>query len=441
VFLRRYIAPVVSLRHLLASAAYRLFGPRGLGVAVACLEVKRRFRSPANATVLAITNILFEKDVAEIEREGGVNWLILPRLSRILEKRLLPAEIRVQSDYFASLSDKKYEDNWRDSELFGATLLKTLRLRGPVNAVLTANIDYWQDEGFRRACAKLGIPFLVLCHENYNIPKTYRRRKEQFSRLGFRFSGTAIATFSDHMRNLIVSGNICSPDRVVVTGPPRFDGWHRVKNSPGRRIVLLSFLNPAKYYITGGFFLSVVDALLRVVETMPGGWELVIKCKGSRDAKLVKAHVGNLPHVKVGYDFPLPPLLSSAAVIVGANSFSMIESLLSGAHLFVPRDGNTVEDSETLMFDPSDPLVASCLNFTSSTEELEQRVKISIEQGAVAAGRAARLSLMQRYVKYTEDETSARRVINFIEKYAKGRPHALPKVEGEIDVSHSPNHP
>src|SRR5262245_17600696 len=101
--LRRFIAPELSLRRVIEAIAYRLFGARGLGVAAACLWVKRRFRGSSNPTILAITNNLFEKDIAEIDLECRINWLFLRRLSRILEKRILPPEIRVQSDYFASL--------------------------------------------------------------------------------------------------------------------------------------------------------------------------------------------------------------------------------------------------------------------------------------------------------------------------------------------------
>lgn len=413
------IAYVDVVKHRLAVLALRLGGAKALGFATACLHVKRRFRSRASPTVLVLTQPLFEKDIAEINREGRFNWFALSaaKFSRI-QKLILPKEICRQRFFFESVKDAKYQSCWRRAEELGAGLLGALRLLQPIDAVLTAHIDYWQDEGLRRACARLGIPFLVLCHENYNIPKTYRVRRQEFTDLGFRFGGTAVATFSDHIRDMFVVGGVCSPDRVVVTGPPRYDGWKRVTNSPARRIVLLSFLNPQKYYASGDFFFAVLDALRRVVERSPG-WELVVKCKNHRDEAAITSYLGQPPAICVGYDMPLPELLSSATVIVGSNSFSMVEGLLSGATMIVPAAGGHSGDPETMMFDPDDSLVARCVAFAVSPEALEQQVEASVRAGPPTVDRGARLALLQRYVCYSERETSARRVVDFMQSFIK----------------------
>ena len=68
---------IVTLKRYIEAAAFRLFGIRGLGFAAGLLWSVRKFRSRDKLTVLAVTNNLFEKDIAEIDRDGGFNWVFL----------------------------------------------------------------------------------------------------------------------------------------------------------------------------------------------------------------------------------------------------------------------------------------------------------------------------------------------------------------------------
>lgn len=392
-----------------------MLGASGLGIAAAGFWAPRKVRASAKPTILVIRNPLFDKDIAEIDREQRFNWIYLRRLTKILENLNLPQELRSQRHYHAYLSDPKYRRYWRASERFGMGLLLTLRFTGTIEAVVSSHVDYWQDEGIRRACNRLGIPFLALCHENYNVPKTYRTRSEEFQQLGFRFDGTAVATFSKHMRDMFVRAQICSPDRIIITGAPRLDSWRRVTNKPGRRIVLLAFFNPLKYYVSGDYFLSMLDALCALVEETPD-WELVVKCKGVRDGSAIAERVGHRSRVSVTTDAPLADALSTASVVVGGNSFSVVEALLSDAALFF-ADPNCEPD--TSIFDPADPLVAECLRPVSSVEELMQGVQNVVASGAPPVDRVARLSLLRRYVDYSPDEASAKRVADFIDCFIR----------------------
>lgn len=378
---------------------------------------QRARRARTRPTILAITHDLFEKDLAEIDRYGRLNWIFLnKRKFGHSQKRLLPPEVRRQRFYYPSLSDPKYSAHWRDIEAFGIGLMAAIRMQGPVDAVLSAHVDYWQDEAIRRTCTRLGIPFLVLCQENYNIPKTYRARQDEFATIGFRFGGNGIATFSDHMRDLFVTSGVCAADRILATGAPRLDGWQRTTGRAGKRVVLLSFLDSSKYYASGDFFYSVMASLQRAVQKAGDGWELVVKSKNSAGSAAILERLGSGQHVNAWHDIPLPELLSSASVVVGSSSLSMVEGLLSPAELFVPMSDGSAS-SDTSMFDPADELTGRCVNFVDSPEQLEAAVTNRLEQGPPAIDRRARLALVQRYVRYTEGETSAERVIDFIERH------------------------
>ena len=416
--MQRYIE---SIRRRLEGLSLKLFGPRGAGIAIACLRVTKEIRATTKPTILVVSRPLFDKDIAEIDREGRFNWLKLSGYSlNKVQKRILPPEAQRQRAYYTLLSDPAYRSFWQAVERLATALLTVLRMRGRLDAVLSSHLDYWQDEGLRRACARFNIPFLALCHENYNIPKTYQARGDEYSEVGFRFNGTAIATFSEHMRDLFVRRGVCSSERVVVTGAPRFDGWQRIANAPGRRIVLLSFLKPQKYYESADFFFGILDTLRGIVARSPG-WELIVKCKEFRDNDAVTVHVGSEPQVTVAGDIDLPKLLSTASIIVGSNSLSMVESLLSGAELFVPISPNARADGNAMMFDPSDELVSRCFHFIDSAAALESAIENKMTPSPIV-DRSARLTLVQRYIHYTEDVPSSRRVADFIEAFMKPVP-------------------
>jgi hypothetical protein len=202
-----------------------------------------------------------------------------------------------------------------------------------------------------------------------------------------------------------------------VTGAPRLDRWRRVTNAPTNRVVLLSFLNPGKYYASSKMFFSIAEAVRRAVAKSGLHWELVIKCKNVADHQPIRQQFAGFAHIRVGHDMPLPDLLSSASVIVGANSLSMVESLLSAAHLIVPTFATNADDPEAMLFDPSDELVTHCIGFASSIADLEQRILIA-SQSPPSVDRAARLSLLQRYICHDEAEPSTSRVIAFIRNFA-----------------------
>lgn len=417
----------MSWKRYIEATARRVFGPRGLGVASGLVWVGKRFHAKNNPTVLVVTQTQFEKDIAEIDREGSINWLFLPkRAFGKTQKQLLPNGVRSQRFYYPSLSDLNYRAHWRQIEKYALGLLDVLRLRWKIDAVLSAHVDYWQDEGLRRACARRGIPFLVLCQENYNIPKTYRTRREEFRSVDFRFGGTAIATFSEGMRDLFVQNGICSADRVVVTGAPRLDGWQRTQNRPGPRIIVLSFLDSKKYYASSTSFFSVLDALIEVVSATNVRWELIVKCKNPNDQTAIRRHLGEESPVQARADVSMPELLSTASIVVGGSSLSTVESLLSGAEVVVPiLTADTIE-ADTQLFDPSDRMVREHINFVRSIDELKERVGQLIEQAPPKVDRAGRLDLMRRYIAYTDGQTSGHRVAEFIKSYCRDGNEKLP---------------
>jgi hypothetical protein len=411
------------IKETIKIAVGRLLGPWALGFLLGT-RMQRRQRGAGKLNVLALTRAVFAKDIEEIDRQGEINWFIAPNhkwwLGRaqktFIPERLWP-RMCGQRAFYPTLKDPECEPYWRKTESFGRGVLAALQMRGGVDAVVSHHIDYWQDEGLSRACRRRGIPFLAFCQENYYNAYHLDYRSKEFTALNFRFSGTAIATVSEGMRDFFIRHDVAPPDRIFVTGPARLDGWRRVTNAPERLIVLLAFIDPFRYHASDDYFFAIVDATLRGLASAGEGWRLVIKCKRANHVDLIKARIGDRPNVVVTHKMELPELLSKASVAIGSNSLSTLEALLSQAQLVVPLPDN--DQPETWMFDPADTLAASCLRFARSVEEFESALSAVVAEAPGTIDRAARISLLKRYLGYEAADENGRKFVAFLKTFAR----------------------
>ena len=97
-------------------------------------------------------------------------------------------ELRQQAFFSAFLKEERCRQLRATLTEFGAAILSEARRHGPIDAVASANMDYWQDETMKLGCTALGIPFLVLCRENHTIPWTSPWKHEHIAKAKFRFN-------------------------------------------------------------------------------------------------------------------------------------------------------------------------------------------------------------------------------------------------------------
>lgn len=406
---------ITSITNRVLALIYRAFGPYAMGFLAGLLSIRRASNRVDGPNVLALIHPIFAKDQVEMARYGRVNWLTasLSRLSRF-QKSFLPPETRRQRFYYLTLEDPKYGPAWQKAEAFARGLMQSARLRGGVSAVLTAHVDYWQAEGIRRVCRERGIPFLILCHENYLIRRTYELRKNEFEQVNFRFGGSAIAVFSEKMKGFFQEAKVCAPEQMTVTGPPRFDGWRHLSVTPQKLIVLLSYLAPLKYYGEDEFF-QVVEIVRNLVRRHPD-WKLVIKCKAVSDERAILAKVQPEDRVVISHALPIVELLAGASIVVGSNSLSLLEALVSSAKLFMPVNPATAVDADTMMLDITDPKVRECIAIVDSMPQLQSAIEAAMQlPSAEAVDHQKRIALLQRFLYVTPDEPASERVIRLIE--------------------------
>ncbi len=123
-------------------------------------------------TILAMDRGQFAKDIEAMRQRTALNWATISASHmRKAQENWVSAPARQQT-YFTRSLRHEHRDLLPLLAAFGLAFLEAASARTPIAAVLSANVDYWQDEAIKIACSTLGIPFLVLCRENRTIPWT-----------------------------------------------------------------------------------------------------------------------------------------------------------------------------------------------------------------------------------------------------------------------------
>lgn len=419
--LRLLVLNIIVLRPL-TRLAYALLGNRFLG-RVAVLAVDASGARQGAQSVLCSSRLLFDKDIAQLRQLATqINWLVVDSgyLSRPQEE-WLPPELRIQRSYVAH-RQPRHMAAWEKSGDFAEVFLKQVRARHGLSAVLGSNFDYWQEEGLRLACRRLGIPFLVMCQEHLTIPYYGPINIEEIRHLNFSVPDTAIAVFGQSTKDYLAKAEVCAADRIVVTGAPRFDAWFN-GNQPGHdecnTLTLLSYADPS--YLAPKNFVEALHIFCSAAKACPDPkLRFVVKCKSPNDRETIKAMVDRTKSDKVTFlsDIPLPELLLRSRLVIGFNSLSHIEALLSPALLICPQWGDADRLEAELQINPKDPRCQSLFTFPQSTCELEELLKTACQRNFAPPGISEdRMELFRTYFYVPCGISASEAIQNFVQHF------------------------
>lgn len=346
--------------------------PRAAGIALA-RRIDWRSAEPGRISVLCLERSQFIKDIEELRRLTNLNWVTLNAVKlREYQEQWVPEAARQQGYFSTWLKEDQGAQIRSILETFAVALLEEAQKTMRVDAVASANIDYWQDEAMKVACRRLGIPFLVLCRENYTIPWTVPWMHDHLAKARFRFEGAGLAVFSQATKEAFAPG-FDDPDNIWVTGAPRYDRWLHLTPRPKTEktyLSLITFNDPG--YMAVDTFLEVAEIFDRVArqEDQPGlTW--LVKCKKRGDRNEVLGRVGSLDGspLKFEYDTPLFELYPSSRVVIGYNSLALVEAMLTDAPVVVPCWGQTKAPRKDLLLDYNDPLTRRVVTFAECPEQ------------------------------------------------------------------------
>lgn len=361
-----------SWRQTLKSLLRKAESPRAAGIRMA-RTINWSSAEPGRDTVLCLDRSQFIKDIEELRRGTGLNWVTLNAVRlKSRQESWVPADDRQQGFFSTWLREERGRALRPILTEFGRALLQEAGRTMRIDAVVSANIDYWQDETMKLGCTALGIPFLALCRENYTIPWTAPWLHDYIARARFRFEGAGIAVFSDVTKSACAPA-VDDPNDIWITGAPRYDRWLDMKPLPESaktHLSLITFNDPG--YMGANVFVEVAEVFDRVARAeRQAGLVWMVKCKkrGDRDEILERLGTTGDSPLTFEYDVPLFELYPRSRVVVGYNSLALVEAMLTDAPVVIPCWGETRAQQKDLLIDYNDALARNVVTFAQSPAE------------------------------------------------------------------------
>jgi hypothetical protein len=411
-----------SWRRTLKSLLQKAESPRAAGIRMA-RTIDWSSAQPGRDTVLCLDRSQFIKDIQELRRGTGLNWVTLNAVRlKTRQESWVPADDRLQGFFSTWLREERGRALRPVLTEFGSALLEEAKRTMRVDAVVSANIDYWQDETMKLGCTAVGIPFLVLCRENYTIPWTAPWLHDYIARARFRFEGAGIAVFSETTKEACIPA-VDDPNDIWVTGAPRYDRWLDMKPSPDSvktHLSLITFNDPG--YMGANVFLEVAEVFDRVARAeRREGLVWMVKCKkrGDRDEILERLGTKGDSPLTFEYDVPLFELYPRSRVVVGYNSLALVEAMLTDAPVVIPCWGETRAPQKDLLIDYNDPLVQQVATFAQSPSEFAELLQRAARGEPLKVGTPEqRRAVFAAHLHVPEPGTTASEAVErFVRRY------------------------
>lgn len=404
---------------LILRSIARLGGPEPAAAVLTWLTLRGQI--PVDRlTVLWSRRPQFSKDVSELKTRTGIHFLEFSkaRYQAMLEA-WVPWPMRRQV-FFQGESGWEADRARRMAKDFAVAFLRRLRRKQRIDAVLAANINYWQDEGLGAACSEMRLPFLVLSREHplTRLSADWIRVLHRLHR--FRFRGDGVAVFGALTRDALVAGEACKPEQIWITGAPRFDAWHEVDLRLCSRdcVALMSYGEPTYFAVEN--YREAVLAFGRASARVPD-CRFVLKCKNEFNVRLAMEILAELPahSVSVEMTTPLTELFPRCKLIAGFNSLSLLEGLLAQARIVVPHWKDARRPAEDLLFAPDDPILSQVVAFADSPEAFEGFLVAGAQTPHRTPPAEDRSAILHRYCHVPENGTASDAVAQFIHYHVK----------------------
>ena len=384
---------------------------------------------PGRPTVLCLDRALFRSDVEELRKRTAFNWAKVGATAVKRHQEVWVAEpLRLQT-YFTNWLETRCARLKPGLEAFGTVFLETACRVHPIDAVMSGNMDYWQDDAIKLGCKKLGIPFLVLSRENYTKKVDADIMFQRFSDARFKYGGDGVAVFAPETKHVMDDSGCFAPNSVWVTGAPRFDNWMEIGPIPESERVymtLLSYADPV--YMAQENFAETLRLFAEAARNAGNPalkWRIKVK-KPSEVEHVVAAmpEIQSYP-LEIVWDFPLTQLYPRSRIIIGYNTLAAAEGLLTETPVVIPCWGDARRNSEETLINYADPADAKVAYFPASQEELSALIGRAERDNLPARGAAAeRIARFGRHIAMPEGGSCsavAAFIAHFLKKSAVSR--------------------
>jgi hypothetical protein len=362
-------------------------------------------------TLLCMNRAVLSTDIAAMDsRTCFRHALVSAAAFEALLAACVPAALQEQTFFTRTYLDLP-ESVREKLKMITRHFLVTCIQRFPVHAVLVGNADYWQDEPLKDICHELGIPFIVLCRENYVVTYEQDLLRKRIGESRFIFRGTVNAVASEVTRSTMLSTTAYTSEQVHEVGWPRFDGWiDQPVSTAGKDILLVAYQQ--KTYLAPENFRDVLKCFVAAARKSGRAKQFCIKLKKSSHIKDLLLACPSLlwSGVRVVANKPLEGLIRSSAMVIGYNTTGMLEAYLSPAAVVVPWWKDAVRSGDSNLIGDDNAFDRNTTHFPKSQHELTDLIIRALGGQLPAKGTAEqRLGQFQRYIKHDPPETASAR--------------------------------
>lgn len=202
-----------------------------LRVNIQCLQ--KEAGSSKCIHLLILPKAGFTEDV--IATFGGNLKFRVNALDRTIVKAIfltfLPKEID-DNNYVSD--DPSIEKKKKELRTYWNGVLANLKRLMKIDVVLTGNYSYAAEQELAAACIQVGIPFVAIhkeCLKTPGLEDFYRKKYE--TRKG-PFLGSKICVYNEIEKYIQEKAGVASPEDITVTGMPRLDKIHRLRQEMSR---------------------------------------------------------------------------------------------------------------------------------------------------------------------------------------------------------------
>lgn len=369
--------------------------------------------------VLCLFRESFVKDIHEMRQRTDMRFAVVMGGFTRFQEVWFPQEMQIQT-FYQSYRGPGRERALALSRRYADHLVRYVERKRPVQAVLSANFDYWQEVGLKQVCKEKNIPFVVLSREHPVIPEICDIVTDWYVRSAYAFEGDLIAVAGDSSKQVLARiRTVCRDDQVLVTGLPRFDAWRDVDCSmpwhERRCITLLTF---TEGYFADQGFVETLRVFLQAAQRHRGsGLRFLIKTKDAHDQHMVQQMIPVEQNMFVDctHEEDLFNVLPLSRCVVGYNSLSQVEAVMAGCQLVIPAWGECLDRGASVMYSADDPVVAEVVDFAYNPNALLEKIEHAVIGHERRHSRECIDAFVARYVRIPRGTTSSHEVVACIQ--------------------------
>ena len=389
-------------------------------------------------TVLCLGRSIFTDDIkALVTYSGQIKYRILHLryLDMLLNWFIPPAERRelTENNYHVS---KIGELGRQKCYTYLTRMLPSLLKFMDLQAVISGNFGYIQQQELARVCQDQAVPFIVLHKEGMAIVGAFDNYVEQYRQ--HKFIGAKMLLNNEQIRNAMLKIKIegLFENKMEVVGIPRLDSCFLERNyhPSAKQITFFSFYPRDKfhYLITDQ---KIIDAIadrsaefhklvIEFAQKHPE-YQVIIKTKVAEHyvsyvTDIVNAHFAvkpqNLLIINVGEP---ADLVKESVAVLGFNSTTLIEAMVANRLIISPYMGDIITDIPWDYFTHYPELV----NYARNYQELEEYI-LNYQKYLKHHNQQRENKFLEELI-YTPDGRASERteqaIINAIKNYAPQR--------------------